>query len=75
MGIVHSIVNINLEYWEMTCIFLGYSQNHNSGTYPMLNLRMKRIMIIRDAIWQNTTKGEYAPRKENTTATIYILQD
>ena len=33
MGVVHSIVNVNLEYLGITCILLGYSQNHTTGTY------------------------------------------
>ena len=46
-----------------TCMFLGYSQNHTSGTYHMLNLCSKRIVLSRDVIWINKTYGEYISGK------------
>ena len=54
---------------------LGYAQNHTVGTYLMLNLRTKFILISRDIIWLNKAYGEYVSRKENTNSDTYILQD
>ena len=68
-------VKSNLEDQGVTCIFLGYAQNHTGGIYLMLNLRTKRIVLIRDVIWLNKTYGEYISRKETTKMTSYILQD
>ena len=56
-------------------MFLGYAQNHTVGTYRMLNLRTKRILLIREVIWLKNNYGEYLSRKENTKSETYILQD
>ena len=50
-------------------------KNNTGGTYRMLNLCTKCIVISCDVIWRNKTYGEYVPRKENTKVTIYIIQD
>ena len=41
----------------------------------MLNIRKKRIVLIRDVIWPKETYEEYVPRKENTKSDSYILKD
>ena len=56
-------------------MFLGYTQNHTGGTYRMLNLCTKHIVISHDVIWLKKTYGEYVPRKENTKADTYIIQN
>ena len=56
-------------------MLLGYAQNHNGGTYHMLNLCTKCTVLIRDVIWLNETYSEYLSRKENTKENTYILQD
>ena len=55
-------------------MFLGYTQNHTSGTYRMLNLCTKHIVLSRDIILLNKTYREYVSRKYNTKAEDYILQ-
>ena len=56
-------------------MFLGYAQNNTGRTYRMLNIRTKRMVLIRDIIWLDKTYGKYVSRKENTKADTYILQD
>ena len=56
-------------------MFIGYAQNHTGGTYRMLNLSKKLIIIIRDVICLNKKYGEYVSRKENNKLASYILQD
>ena len=76
MRVVKSIdmVKIDMEYQGNTCMLLGYAQNHTDGTYCMINLHTKWIILSRDAIWLNKTYGEYVSRKENTKSYYYILQ-
>ena len=61
MGVVSIIVNIKFKLDDQIIIFffLGYAQNHMGGTYHMLNLRTKRIVLSRDIIWLNKTHGKY----------------
>ena len=77
MGVVLSISTIrsNLEDKGMTFVFLGYSQNHTGGTYCMLNLRTKLIVLSREIIWLNKTYSEYVLIKCTTKATSYILKE
>ena len=75
VGVVHSIATIEkkLEDQGMACIFLYYAQNHNDGTYHMLNLSTRRIVLRCDVIWiKNTTESTY--QEKNTKASTYILQ-
>ena len=58
-----------------TCMLLGYAQNHRGGTYCMLNLRTKCIVLSHDGICLNKTYSEYVSRKYHTKANSYILQD
>ena len=55
MVVVPTIVRIKskLKYWRITRMFLGYPQNHMGGTYLMLNLHMKHIVLIRNIIWRD----------------------
>ena len=52
MGYVHSIVNIKykLEYQGITCLFLRYAKDHTGGTYHMLNLHTKCLVLSWDFI-------------------------
>ena len=54
-------------------MFLGYAQNHTGGTYRILNLHKKLIVLSRDIIWLKKTQGEDISRKDNTKADTYIL--
>ena len=49
-------------------------KNNTGGTYHMLNLRTKLIILICDVIQLNKTYREYVSRKENTKADSYILK-
>ena len=51
-------VKSKLEYLGKTCMFLGYAQNHTGGTYRMLNLHTKHIVLSRDIIWIKKNYGE-----------------
>ena len=64
-GVVHSIVIVtaNIEDRVMTCILLGYAQNNTSGTYRILNILTKYIVLSHDVIRRNKTNGEYVSRK------------
>ena len=49
-----------------TCMLLGYAQNYTGGTYRMLNLRTKRIVLSCDVIWlknptESTCQGKKTP--------------
>ena len=56
-------------------MLLGYTYNYMGGTYHMLNLYTKRIILRRDFICLNKTYGDYVSRKYHTKAKMYILQD
>ena len=55
MVIEHSIANLKekLEDQGKTLILLGYAQNNIGGTYHMLSICTKRIVLRCDVIWQN----------------------
>ena len=55
MGVVRSIATVKSKLDDQckTCMFLGHAQNHTGGKYCMLNLCKKRIILIRDVIWQS----------------------
>ena len=61
MVVVRSIATVKsrLEYQVMTYMFLGYAQNHIGGTYHMLNIRTKIIVLSCDVIWLNKTYCAY----------------
>ena len=46
-------VKEQLKYQGKICMLLGYEKNHNGGTYCMLNLCTKRIVLSRGIIWIN----------------------
>ena len=46
---------LKLEDRIMTCIFLGYAQNHMGGTYCTLNIRMKCVVLSCDVLGGNKT--------------------
>ena len=77
MGVVRIIVNIKFKLDDqiITYFFLGYAQNHMGGTYHMLNLRTKLIVLSRESISINKTYREYVSRKENNKANTCILQN
>ena len=52
MGVLIRIIRVKskLEYQEMTCMLLGYAQNHSISTYHILDLDKKNIMPSRDII-------------------------
>ena len=59
MGVVRSIATIKA---KMVCLgktymFLGYVKHHLGGTYCILNICTKRIILIHDVIWLNKTYG------------------
>ena len=56
-------------------MLLCYAQNHMCGTYHMLNLRTKFIVLIYDIIWLNKTYSDYVSIKEYTKADNYILKN
>ena len=53
MKVLRSIISVKskLEDQGITCILLGYAQNHKGGTYGMFNLRTKFIVLSRDIVW------------------------
>ena len=57
IGVVRSITRIKykLDNQVMMCKFLGYAPNNTGGTYRILNLRTKCIVLRRDIIWLNKT--------------------
>ena len=59
MVVVPSVATIKskLEYQVKARVFLGYAQNHTGGTYRMLNVLSKRILLSRDSICLNKTYG------------------
>ena len=52
MVVVRSISTLKakLEDRGKTCMFLGYAQNHTGGTYRMLKLRTKIILLSHGVI-------------------------
>ena len=41
------------------CMFLGYSEDHDTSTYRMLNINTRKVIHTRDLTWLNKTYGEY----------------
>ena len=37
----------------ITCMFVGYPDNHSGDAYEMLNWNTKRVLVTRDIIWLN----------------------
>ena len=66
MGDVHSIISVRAKINDqgMMCTFLGYTKNHTGDTHRMLNIHMRRIILIQDVICRNKTYGEYIPKKK-----------
>ena len=65
MGVVRSTATVKakLEGWGKMCMFLGYAQNDNGGTYHMLNLCTQHILLRHIVIWINIIYSEYASIK------------
>ena len=59
----------------MTQMFIGYTKKDTGSKYRMLNLHTKRIVLIRNVIWQTKTYGKYVSIQEYTMADNYILRD
>ena len=75
MGVVRSIVIVkyNLDDQVTTCIFLSYAQNHKGGTYHMLNIWTKFIVLSRDIIWLTKhTVSTYQEKKLPRQTVIYF---
>ena len=68
-------VKAKLEDRGKTWMFLGYVQDYTVGTYRILNIRTKFIVLSRDVIWLNKTYEDCVSRKDNTEADSYILQN
>ena len=47
----------------MTCMLLDYEQNHMVGTYHMLNIGTKPILLSHEIICLNKTYGNYVLRQ------------
>ena len=45
------------KYLVITYMFLGYALNYTGGTYEILNLRTKCIVLRCDVTWINKTYG------------------
>ena len=56
-------------------MFLCYVKKHTGGTYRILNLRTKRIVLSCDIRGIKKTYRQYISRKENTKEDTNILQD
>ena len=66
MGDVRSTATVKEKQEDqgITCMFLGYAKNIIGGTYRMLNLHTKNIIISCDVIWQKTPmKSMYQEKK------------
>ena len=65
MGVVPSIATVKekMKYQVKTSVFLGYAQNHTGGTYRMLNICTKLIVLSSEVIWINKIYGQYVSRK------------
>ena len=46
-----------------TCMWLGYARNHAAGTYHVLNLKTRKIIITRDVIFLRKSYGDWANDK------------
>ena len=55
MGVVLSILNLKykLDDQGMVIFSLGYAQQHLGGTYHMLYIGTKRIVLIHDVVFLN----------------------
>ena len=64
MRVVRSIamVKSKLEDQGKACMFLGYMQNHTGGTYHMINISTKYIVLNCDVICLNKTYKDYTSR-------------
>ena len=51
-------IKYNLEYQIVIVTFLGHAKKHIGGTYHMLNMCKKRVVLSRDVIWVDKTYGD-----------------
>jgi len=49
----------------MHCMFIGYADNHASGTFKMFNLKTHRIWTTRDVCWVAATIVKYNEMTNN----------
>ena len=77
MRVVRSISTVKAKLLDIlkTCMFLCYTKNHTGGTCRMLNIRTKRIVLIRNIIWIKKTYRVCVSRKVNIKAYSYILKN
>ena len=45
-------------------VFVGYSDEHPSGTFRLLNWSTKNIMFSRDVVWLGIMIGDYLKKKK-----------
>ena len=59
MGVVCNIARATAKIKSrgMTCMLLGYTQNHTGSTYGMLNIRTKLIVLSHDEIFLKNIYG------------------
>ena len=61
MGIVqiyNKQIKAKLDNQGITCMFVGYSKDHKSNVYCMLNIVTLKSKNTRDVIWLNKSYGE-----------------
>ena len=58
----------------MVCMLLGYAQNHTGGTYQMLNLCAKRIVLSYVVIWQKKPMVSTYKEKNKSMLTVIPLK-
>ena len=75
MGVVKSFVNGNMiDNRGFLAMFVGYPKDHAEGTYLMINLKTRRVVIGRTVDWLNESYGENQKLKDNEICRVLPLK-
>lgn len=77
MGIVktnYDKITSKLRDKGTTMVFIGYSLDHGTNVYRMLNLNTMGITISRDIIWLNVTYGNWIERKDYSVPDLPVYE-
>ena len=58
-----------------TCMFVGYADDHSGDVYRFLNIKTKRIIMSRDARWQNIIWKHYKRKPINARRQLELFLD
>ena len=58
-----------------TCMWLGYAKNHPAGTYRVLNLKTRKVIITRDVLFLRRSYGDWENDKIQEVSSPTLKND